>query len=364
MSPDLPARPGDAAELRARAADLDALAQDLLAAAEALTQVTTGSWTGRAGDRFRERFHDEPARWREAGMGLRRTAAALREYAGALERAQTAGSPEAAHEELEAAAQRAVAEVRRQAERAPQRRLWPESGLRFLGGVVTGALGATGEATRVAAGLGSGPGTGAVADLVEVAGGGPGATDAAARLGIGPEVAAALRTQAQDDPAEVGLRVGRSLDWPGGSDGAGPVPGPGAWHDAAGPGVGDVLAAALGVPDPGGPGSAWTELAWPLDEQSVTDLAGLSLDEQLARVAPSPEWDDDVFAAAPPSADAAAAAPWRAEWFDPTASGGDPDQAPTDWPPRHDFTPGPGLQLVGAAPTPERPGGADPGPGS
>lgn len=52
--------------------------------AAGLRSITTDGWTGRAADRFRERFATEPHRWDEAGRGFIQAAAGLEAYAAAL----------------------------------------------------------------------------------------------------------------------------------------------------------------------------------------------------------------------------------------------------------------------------------------
>ena len=137
-----------------------------MSVADALEQVSTGPWSGRAAERFRERFGAEPERWRNAGHQLNEAAEAIEQYAAALERVQLAGGrgdgerdqlqlpatpldasiaaptdptrerddPGAidagqAHtvESLLSAASRATAQLRRLGQLAPQERTWPDA---------------------------------------------------------------------------------------------------------------------------------------------------------------------------------------------------------------------------------------------
>ncbi|WP_116115984.1 putative T7SS-secreted protein [Austwickia chelonae] len=71
-----------ASELRSQASVFDRIAVDL-------SIVATDGWTGRAADRFREKFTVEPQRWRDAADGFRRGASAAEVYADALAQAQS-----------------------------------------------------------------------------------------------------------------------------------------------------------------------------------------------------------------------------------------------------------------------------------
>nr|WP_162872766.1 DUF6531 domain-containing protein [Austwickia chelonae] len=67
--------------MRAEASTFDAVANHL-------ERISADGWTGRAADRFRERFTAEPGRWRDAAAGFRAAAGALEAYAESLRSAQ------------------------------------------------------------------------------------------------------------------------------------------------------------------------------------------------------------------------------------------------------------------------------------
>lgn len=80
---------GDPGAITAKVATMRQNATTFTSVAEGLESVTTDGWTGRAADRFREKFDTEPDRWRDAGDGFRRAADGLAVYAGELTRAQS-----------------------------------------------------------------------------------------------------------------------------------------------------------------------------------------------------------------------------------------------------------------------------------
>lgn len=55
---------------------------------DALARVTTDGWDSRAAEMFREKFDAEPGRWRDAGSDWQRAAAALEDWADALDDAK------------------------------------------------------------------------------------------------------------------------------------------------------------------------------------------------------------------------------------------------------------------------------------
>lgn len=105
MSP-ITGPPGNPVLLRERAAELARVGRQLAAVADALAQVSTGSWSGRAAERFRERFGTEPGRWRTASRHVTEAAEAIDRYAAALQRWQsTSGHSERTREQLGGPAQ-------------------------------------------------------------------------------------------------------------------------------------------------------------------------------------------------------------------------------------------------------------------
>ena len=88
MSPDFTI-PGDPATIIAKAGELRARASTFTVVSESLTTITTGGWTGRAADRFRDRFEVEPVRWEYAASGFLGASNALVAYAQALRTAQS-----------------------------------------------------------------------------------------------------------------------------------------------------------------------------------------------------------------------------------------------------------------------------------
>ncbi|MFC4555651.1 putative T7SS-secreted protein [Georgenia faecalis] len=263
---------GDPGAVRARAAVMAEKGTGFQAVADSLETVTTGGWTGRASDRFRDRFDAEPHRWREAGDGWVRAARALETYADALARAQeraawcasehdrgeevtsearsaydndvtqarrevaaARASGElvnltilpfsdpgqavrsgaraefaAAKADLKAAAGVCAHEVRRGCDAAPPERNWFESGLRFVGGVLAGAGEALWELGEMVVNLSLRP----VFDLVDLATGNLTPEELAARNRMSIEQATAMLGALRDDPLAFGTEVGKAmLDW-------------------------------------------------------------------------------------------------------------------------------------------------------
>ena len=83
---------GNPGAIRSRASLLRQKGSSFQTVADALTKVTTDGWTGRAADRFRDKFDAEPNRWRDAGDGFVRAAGALEAYAAALDTAKAAAA--------------------------------------------------------------------------------------------------------------------------------------------------------------------------------------------------------------------------------------------------------------------------------
>jgi hypothetical protein len=79
---------GDAGAIRSRTAQMRTKGQTFVDTGDALAKISTGGWTGRAADKFADKFDAEPERWRKAGDGFVDAAAALEAYADALDDAK------------------------------------------------------------------------------------------------------------------------------------------------------------------------------------------------------------------------------------------------------------------------------------
>jgi hypothetical protein len=79
---------GDAGAIRGRTAQMRTKGQTFVDTGDALAKISTGGWTGRAADKFADKFDAEPERWRKAGDGFVDAAAALETYADALDDAK------------------------------------------------------------------------------------------------------------------------------------------------------------------------------------------------------------------------------------------------------------------------------------
>ena len=79
---------GSPSAIRGKTKKMRALSNQYAAIAKALSSLSTDGWTGRAAERFREKFSVEPGKWRQASSGFSSAAAALEAYATALEQAK------------------------------------------------------------------------------------------------------------------------------------------------------------------------------------------------------------------------------------------------------------------------------------
>lgn len=269
--------PGDPDAVVGRVTLMQEQATTFTAVATGLEKITTDGWTGRAADRFRERFEPEPERWHDAGNGFRTAAAALSRYAEALRSAQSRArwaqgehargdevtlSARAAYDadvsnarrdvaianaaghpttltivpfddpgasirsaalaelasvrvDLDGAAHACAGEVRAGCATAPEKRNWFESGVAFVGGVLAGA----GEAVWDLAEMGFDFTFGPYVDLLSVATGDVTVEELAAKNQLKMDQATALFNAIKDDPMEFGKNVGKSLlDWDTWSD--------------------------------------------------------------------------------------------------------------------------------------------------
>lgn len=250
-------------------------AESFISTGSGLGRITTDGWNSRAGDRFRERFSTEPARWRAAGDGFLAAAGALEAYAGALESAQSratwaegeyargnevsessrtaydadvdrargeanakaaAGQVvtltilpfhdpgeairsgalaelSAARSDLEAAAHTCASGVRAGCAAAPAKRKWYESVGAAIGGFLKGAGESLMELAELASWLVN-PGAMLARSLLEDGMSGMTAEEIAAKWQLKLEDAQGMLDALQEDPVEFGKNIGKAmLDW-------------------------------------------------------------------------------------------------------------------------------------------------------
>lgn len=244
--------------------------------ADSLSSLSTDGWTGRAADRFREKFSVEPGRWQQAANGFSSAAEGLDAYATALEDAQrTAAQCKTDYEEgnrvseqarkdydadvergkrekreweakngpgtfdltiepfsdpgepirqqavstfneaiagLEAAAQTCADLLRGSCEGAPNKRNWIETGLDFLGGIIYGALESLGDVALLVAKLN--PIFMPIEFVYPLLSGELTFEEFVAKGQIDGETAVAFFQALTKDPLGVGIEIGKSvLDW-------------------------------------------------------------------------------------------------------------------------------------------------------
>lgn len=271
--------PGNPAVIVAKAGQLRARSEVFTTVSTSLTAITTGGWTGRAADRFRERFEVEPLRWERAGAAFSAAATALETYAAALrlaqERAEAArqeyarGEAEtmrarAAYEQdvqrghaakerweaangpgtytltilpfvdsgepirqaalasvstaraaLETAEHECAEQVRSACTHAPSSRNWFETGLAFVGGILLGAGEAVWEVVDLLNHLQFGP----LMDLYDLASGNLTTEELAVKRSLQLEQVQVMWNAFTADPLEFGKQVGKAvLDWDTWSD--------------------------------------------------------------------------------------------------------------------------------------------------
>lgn len=273
MSVDF-AIPGNPGVITTKAGELRARAEVFASVASNLSAITTGGWTGRAADRFRDRFSVEPQRWERAAGGFMGAATALSTYAAALQAAQAqaeaaraeyargdvesrraraaydtdardayrrqerweaangpgtytltiepfvdTGAPiraaalaslGTARSTLESAQHECANAVRAACHDAPASRNWLESGLAFVGGVIYGAGESVWQVVDLLNHLQYGP----LYDLYDLATGNLTAEELAAKKGLQVEQAQLMWKALTTDPLEFGKQVGKAaLDW-------------------------------------------------------------------------------------------------------------------------------------------------------
>lgn len=83
---------GSPSAIREKATTMRSRANQYQILSQSLSSLSTDGWTGRAADRFHEKFSVEPGRWQQAATGFTNAADALDLYATSLENAQTTAS--------------------------------------------------------------------------------------------------------------------------------------------------------------------------------------------------------------------------------------------------------------------------------
>lgn len=267
---------GDPSAIRAKTAEMRTLSGQYRTIADSLSSLSTDGWTGRAADRFREKFSVEPGRWQQAANGFSSAAEGLDAYATALEDAQrTAAQCKTDYEEgnrvseqarkdydadvergkrekreweakngpgtfdltiepfsdpgepirqqavstfneaiagLEAAAQTCADLLRGSCEGAPNKRNWIETGLDFLGGIIYGALESLGDVALLVAKLN--PIFMPIEFVYPLLSGELTFEEFVAKGQIDGETAVAFFQALTKDPLGVGIEIGKSvLDW-------------------------------------------------------------------------------------------------------------------------------------------------------
>lgn len=79
---------GSPSAIRNKATTMRSRSSQYQVLSDSLSSLSTDGWTGRAADRFREKFSVEPGRWQQAATGFANAADALDSYATSLENAQ------------------------------------------------------------------------------------------------------------------------------------------------------------------------------------------------------------------------------------------------------------------------------------
>lgn len=83
---------GSPSAIRDKATTMRSRSSQYQVLSDSLSSLSTDGWTGRAADRFREKFSVEPGRWQQAATGFANAADALDLYATSLENAQATAS--------------------------------------------------------------------------------------------------------------------------------------------------------------------------------------------------------------------------------------------------------------------------------
>ncbi len=299
---------GDSTGIRGRTAIMRTRSGQFRTIADTLESISTDGWTGRAADRFRERFTAEPDRWREAAAGFDQAASALDTYADALDvargtasdcraeyergqqvsedaRARYDAEVQAARQEqrgweatygpgtytlavvpftdpgatirsaavaafhtavdaLDQDAQLAADAIRGSCQGAPEKRGWLRTGLEFVGGVFVGLGEALWDIVQLAT-----PQMAAVEVLMDLATGRLTPEEAAAKLKLPLESAQAMLDALIADPLEFGKSLGKGLlDWD-------------TWADDPARAIGHLVPDVVAAVFTGGAGTAATKSA-------------------------------------------------------------------------------------------------------
>ena len=259
---------GNPGAIRSRARTTSDKGQVFYDTGDALSRIDTSGWTGRAADAFREAHDLEPERWIKAGNGFRKAGAALLTYADAVEEAQSvaewaegeyargedvtadaraaydADVADARHKlatgvyssltivpfsdpgqairdnavaefneakaTLENAAHVCAGQVRAGCADAPEEPNWFESGLKFVGGILEGA----GEAVWDLLTMSPFGVVNMVSDAWKVSTGDLTPEEVMKKYELSFETVEGMWNALQDDPAEFGKNLGKSLlDW-------------------------------------------------------------------------------------------------------------------------------------------------------
>ncbi|MBK6442161.1 MAG: hypothetical protein IPF90_08405 [Actinomycetales bacterium] len=275
MSPPSFDVPGEPGAIHEKAAELRVRGTAFAGVANGLDSVRTDGWVSLSADRFREKFAPEATRWREAGRGFRRAAAALDAYAAVLATAQetakwaaeeyqrgvdtttraraaydadvrrgrqeqreseAAGVPyvlivepfhdpgqvirdsavatgERARAEVRHAGAVAAAEVRQGCAGAPQSRAWWETGLAFVGDIFIGLFEGLGSLVTLA----MTPQlmlVGLINDIADIGTGRLTVEELQAKYQLKIEDAQAFVTAVIEHPGEVAKAIGKAIvDW-------------------------------------------------------------------------------------------------------------------------------------------------------
>lgn len=266
---------GNPGTVRSKAGEMRSKADVFTQTSDALSAISTGGWSGRAAERFLEKFSTEPDRWRESGNGFRGAASALEVYAEALDAAKTRAADakgeyargeqvtsdarnaydsdvdrakgeaanaeaagqtvtltilpfndpgaairqaaleeyESAKSDLEIAAQIGADGVRRGCVDAPAKRTWYEKVGAAVGGFVLGAGEAIYDLAKLATFL-TNPAAWMFNDMMQDASSGMTAEEIAAKNNMRVEDAQGMLQALKDDPMEFGKNIGKAmLDW-------------------------------------------------------------------------------------------------------------------------------------------------------
>ena len=265
---------GSPSTIRDKATTMRSRSSQYQVLSDSLSSLSTDGWTGRAADRFREKFSVEPGRWQQAATGFANAADALDLYATSLENAQaTASDCKSNYEEgnritkeareeynadvergkqekreweaengpgtytltiepfsdpgetmrdqavsdfdsavntLESEAQTCANTIRASCEGAPESRNWFETGLAAVGDFLYGALEACEDLNNLLFNITYGP----IKDLIPLLTGELTPEELAMKWQLKGESVCAFGEALWENPLEVGKEIGKGvLDW-------------------------------------------------------------------------------------------------------------------------------------------------------